>query len=303
MLKSSIVNRQSSIRQSMLEPISQYYYSHRLKLHFWDWMDNGKPNLILVHGSRDHARSWDLIARAFCDDFRVVAPDLRGHGDSSWATGAMYSIPEFVLDLSALADILGRFPVFLIGHSLGGAVVQLYSGIYPDRVKKLVSIEGFGPPPEKLVPRPAPERLRKWIENMRDYENRQHRRYPSLEAAVARMKEANSYLSDSMARHLTLFGSNWNPDGTLTWKFDNYVRAISPYGFNLEDAQEIWRQISCPALLIRGLESWAADPEKDGRIKAIPRFRLINVPAAGHWVHHDQPSVFIEETRKFFEED
>ena len=65
----------------MLEPISQYYYSHRLKLHFWDWMDNGKPNLILVHGSRDHARSWDLVAQAFCDNFRVVAPDLRGHGD------------------------------------------------------------------------------------------------------------------------------------------------------------------------------------------------------------------------------
>jgi pimeloyl-ACP methyl ester carboxylesterase len=117
------------------------------------------------------------------------------------------------------------------------------------------------------------------------------------------MKEANSYLSDSMARHLTLFGSNWNPDGTLTWKFDNYVRAISPYGFNMEDALEIWRQISCPALLFRGLDSWAADPEKDGRLQAIPRFRLINVPAAGHWVHHDQPSVFIEETRRFFAED
>ena len=282
------------------EPIPQYYYSHRLKLHFWDWGDNGRPNLVLVHGSRDHARSWDRVAAAFCRDFRVVAPDLRGHGDSNWAPGAMYSIPEYVLDLSALADIVGRFPVYLIGHSLGGAVVLQYAGVYPDRVRKLVCIEGFGPPPEKLVPSPAHQRLRKWIEDMRAFERREPRRYGSLGAAVARMQEANPYVPEDMARHLTLYGSNWNPDGTLTWKFDNYVRAFSPYGFNMGDAQEIWRQITCPALLLRGLESWAVDPERDGRIRAIPNYTLINVPRAGHWVHHDQPELFIEETRKFF---
>src|SRR5438093_3551650 len=286
-----------------MEPISQYYYSHRLKLHCWDWGDNGKPNLSLVHGSRDHARSWDRIAQAFCRDFRVVAPDLRGHGDSGWAPGAIYSIPEFVLDLSALADILGRPPVNLVGHSLGGAIVLVYAGIYPERVVRLVSIEGFGPPPEKLVPRPAPERLRKWIENIRQFETRATRRYPNLQAAVARMKEANPYLTDEMARHLTLFGSNWNPDGTLIWKFDNYVRAISPYGFNMEDAQELWRQIFCPPLLCRGLDGWTDDPEKEGNIRAIARYKLINVPKAGHWVHHDRPDLFIEETRRFFSED
>jgi pimeloyl-ACP methyl ester carboxylesterase len=282
-----------------MEPISEYYYSHRLKLHFWDWRGTDKPNLVLVHGSRDHARNWDLVAQALCKDFRIVAPDLRGHGDSSWAPGAMYSIPEYVLDISALIDIIGKHPVYLIGHSLGGAVVMQYAGTYPDRVHKLISIEGFGPAPEKLVPRPAHERLRLWIENMRDYETRTPHHYPGLDDAVARMKEANPHLSDDMARHLTLFGANWNPDASLVWKFDNYVRAFSPYGFNMEDAQEIWRQITCPVLLFRGLDSWTVDPEKDGRIRAIPDYRLINVPDAGHWVHHDQPEIFIEESRKF----
>lgn len=286
-----------------MEPISQYYYSHRLKLHFWDWGSNGKPNLILVHGSRDHARSWDRIAEALTDSFRVVAPDLRGHGDSSWAPGAMYSMPEYCLDLSALVDIVGKLPIYLVGHSLGGAATLLYAGAFPNRVKKLVCIEGFGPPPDKMIARPAHERLSKWIEDMREYERRETRRYTSLEAAEARMKEANPYLSDVMARHLTLFGSNWNPDGSLIWKFDNYVRAFSPYGFNMGDAQEIWRQITCPALLFRGTESWTVDPEKDGRIQAIAHYRLINVPDAGHWVHHDQPRIFIEETRKFLLED
>ncbi len=285
-----------------MEPISQFYYSHRLKLHFWDWGDNGKPNLLLVHGSRDHARSWDFIASAFCDDYRVIAPDLRGHGDSDWAAGAMYSIPEYVLDISALIDIVGRAPVYLIGHSLGGAIVLQYAGVYPDRVKKVVSIEGYGPAPDRLVPRPAHERLREWIENMREFEKKSPRRYTGLAAAAKRMLEANPHLSEALVRHLTLLGSNWNPDGTLVWKFDNYVRAFSPYGFNMEDAQEIWRQITCPVLLFRGLESWAVDPEKDGRIHAIPDYRLVNVANAGHWVHHDQPAVFIQQTRKFLQD-
>ncbi len=282
-----------------MEPISQYYYSHRLKLHFWDWGDNGKPNLLLVHGGRDHARSWDRVAEEFSSDFRIIAPDLRGHGDSSWATGAMYSVPEYVVDLSALIDIVGRSPVYLVGHSLGGSVVLMYTGVYPDRVKKLVSIEGYGPPSEKLVPRDIPERLRKWIENVRECETRSSKRYPNLEAAVTRMKGANSHLTDTVARHLTLLGSNWNPDGTLQWKFDNYIRAFPPFGFNLELARELWGRIECPTLLVRGEESWVPTPESSPGVDAIRDRTCLNVPNAGHWVHHDQAEIFIRETKKF----
>jgi pimeloyl-ACP methyl ester carboxylesterase len=283
------------------EPISQFFYSHRLKLHFWDWGDNGKPNLILVHGGMDHARSWDRIADAFLDDFRVLAPDLRGHGDSSWAPGAMYNIAEYVLDLSALADIVGRFPTCFIGHSLGAAIVLQYAGIYPERAKRVVAIEGVAPPPGFSTPRPAHERMRDWIEAMRDCEKRAPHRYPSLEAAYERMHKANPYLSDEMARHLTLYGSNWNVDGTLAWKFDNFVRAFSPYIFKMDDAREIWNQIRCPVLLFRGLDSWTEDPNKEGHIRAIPDLRLINVAKAGHWVHHDQTALLIEETRRFLD--
>lgn len=282
------------------EPLSQYYYSHRLKLHFWDWGNKGKPNLILLHGGMDHARSWDRIAEAFVDDFRVLAPDLRGHGDSSWAYGGMYNIAEYVLDLSALVDIVNEFPIYFIGHSLGAAIVLQYAGVYPERAAKVVAIEGITPPPWIEAPIPAHRRLKDWIDAMRDMEKRVPRRYPNLEAACKRMQEVNPFLSPEMARHLTLFGSNWNPDGTLVWKFDNYVRAFPPYNINMDDAREIWNQITCPVLLFRGLDSWTEDPYKEGRIQAIKNHRLINVPKAGHWVHHDQPVIFIEETRKFF---
>ena len=286
-----------------MEPVSHYYYSHRLKLQFWDWGKNGNPTLILVHGGLDHARNWDWVARALREHFHVYAMDLRGHGNSAWAPGALYSIAEHVLDLSALADVIDDFPIYLVGHSLGGIITLLYSGIYPDRVRKTVAIEGLGPPPSQRVHKPAPERIRTWIENIRSAERREPHTYASIDAAVARMKEANPHLSDEVARHLTMHGTNWNSDGSLIWKFDNYARIFPPYGFELEDLRATLGEIACPVLLFWGMESWAADPESDGRAAVIKNHRLVKVPGAGHWVHHDRLDVFLDETLRFLTEE
>lgn len=290
----------------MLEPVSHYYYSHRLRLQFWDWGGEGKPALILVHGSLDHARNWDWVARGLINDYHVYALDLRGHGNSDWAPGATYGIGEHVLDLSALADIIQGFPIYLIGHSLGGVISLLYSGIYPDRVKKVVSIEGLGLPSTHRVHRPPAEKLRNWIEAVRKTEQRaphvSSKSYPNLQSAVNRMKEANPHLSDEQARHLTLHGTNWNADGSLIWKFDNYARLFAPYGHSLEDMREVHSHITCPALLFWGTESFAGNPEADNRAAAIRNHRFVKVENAGHWLHHDRLDVFLAETRKFFAE-
>jgi pimeloyl-ACP methyl ester carboxylesterase len=286
-----------------LEPISHYFYSHRLKLQFWDWGTAGKPTLLLVHGGLDHARNWDWVARALRADFHVYALDLRGHGNSAQAPGALYSIAEHVLDLSALADIIDDFPLYIIGHSLGGIITLHYAGIFPERVKKAVVIEGLGPPPNHRIHKPAPERYREWIEGVRKTEKRDPHSYPDLQSAVARMKEANPHLSDEVAQHLTLHGTNWNSDGSLVWKFDNFARGFPPYGTNIEDARQIFSQITCPVLLFWGMESWAADPSSDGRANVIQNHRLVKVANAGHWVHHDQLDLFLAETKQFLAEE
>ena len=285
-----------------LEPVSHFFYSDRLKLQFWDWGTNGKPALILVHGGLDHARSWDWVARALRDDYHVYALDLRGHGNSAWAPGALYSVAEHVLDLSALAEIVNAFPITIIGHSLGGVISLLYAGIYPGRVKKVVAIEGLGPPPNHRVHKPASERYREWIEGVRKMEHRTPHSYPDIATAVARMKEANPFLSDEVAEHLTLHGTNWNADGSIIWKFDNYARVFAPYGMNIDDAKEVLSRITCPALLFWGRQSWAQDPEIDGRASVIKNHRLVKVDKAGHWVHHDQLELFLGETKKFLSE-
>jgi pimeloyl-ACP methyl ester carboxylesterase len=195
--------------------------------------------------------------------------------------------------LAQLLDQLAVFPVLLIGHSLGGGIVLQYSGVYAERVDKVVAIEGLGPTPASLMPRPPHRRMQAWIDEMRAFAGRQTHRYASLADAVQRMCEANPRLTARMAAHLTLHGTKRLEDGTYTWKFDNYVRASSPYDFNMDDARALWQRITCPTLLIRGADSRATDPERDGRGSAFRHRQVVTIDNAAHWVHHDQLEAFL----------
>jgi len=280
-------------------PTSHYYYSQRLKLHYADWANAGAPLLLLVHGGRDHCRNWDWVAEQLRDEYHVVAPDLRGHGDSQWAIGGSYSLVDYILDIAQLLDQLDRFPVAIIGHSLGGAISLQYTGVYPERVRKVVAIEGLGPPPRLIRDIPAQERMDHWIKEMQALARRHPRRYTSLDEAVQRMQETNPRLTPEQARHLTMHGCYRDEDGTFLWKFDNYVRAASPYLFNMRDARALWGRIKVPVLLLRGTESWAEDPVQDGRAAAFADYEFHNIEGAGHWVHHDRLEKFLELARNF----
>ena len=285
--------------EAILGPTSHYFYSQRLKLHYVDWGNPEKPLLLLVHGGRDHCRNWDWVAQSLRREYHIIAPDLRGHGDSQWAIGGAYSMIDYTLDVAQLLDAVGEFPVTVIGHSLGGSIALQYTGVYPDRVKKLVAIEGLGPPPGMIQPKPPHQRMHDWVSEMQALAQRHPHRYKSLDEAVARMRDANPRLTPDQARHLTIHGSYRDEDGTYLWKFDNYVRAASPYLFNFQDASAIWSQITCPVLLLRGTESWASDPEKDGRATAFRDYTFHNIEGAGHWVHHDQLEEFLRLVRQF----
>lgn len=285
----------------VLGPTSHYFYSQRLKLHYVDWGNADKPPLLLLHGGRDHCRSWDWVAADLRSAFHIIAPDLRGHGDSAWAVGSTYSMIDYVLDVAALLKTLDLFPITIIAHSLGASIALQYSGIYPDRVARLVAIEGLGPPPGITKPASAVARMLQWVREMQALARRHPKPYATLEEAVSRMREANPHLTAEQAWHLTVYGVIRHEDGTYAWKFDNFVRAVSPYLFNLEEAREIWGQITCPVLLVRGTESWAPDPEADGRAKAFRHAQTMTVEGAGHWVHHDQLGVFLKGVRRFLD--
>ena len=200
---------------------------------------------------------------------------------------------------STLVDVLGGGPVHLIGHSLGGILTLMYAGLFPDCAGKVIAIEGLGLPASHRIHKPAPDRMRSWMDSVRKMEQRQPHSYANIEAAAARMKEANPRLSGEVARHLTVHGTNWNADGTLSWKFDNYVRCLAPYGHNMDEQRAIYAEIACPVLLVWGRESWMPDPETEDRALAIRNRRVLKVDGAGHWVHHDRLELFLEESTRF----
>ncbi len=286
----------------MQGPTSHIYFSQRLRLHYVDWGNPEAPPLLLIHGGRDHCRNWDWVAQELRKDYHIIAPDLRGHGDSQWMIGGSYNQIDYVYDIAQLVHQTATTPLTIIGHSLGGSISALYSGLYPENVHKLVSIEGMGPPPSmiaNLLDQPMDKRIRSWISDLRTISGRIPRRYASLEEALQRMQTENSHLNEDRARHLTIHGINQNEDGTYSWKFDNYVRAFPPIGVPMEDSYKIWSNITCPTLLFRGTESWASDPSEDGRSDHFQSVEVVNVEQAGHWVHHDQLDEFLAHTKRF----
>lgn len=283
-------------------PTSRIFFSQRLRLHYVDWGNVGAPPLILLHGGRDHCRNWDWVAQRLRKDWHIIAPDLRGHGDSEWSKSANYGTAGYVYDLAQLIHQLKLAPVTIVSHSLGGSITTRYAGVYPETVKRLVAIEGLGRSPKTFAEqakRGIGDRMRDWITDQRAVSGRSPRRYATIEDAWKRMQEENKHLSPEQARHLTVHGVNQNEDGTFSWKFDNYIRVNQPYDLPQPDVEALWQRITCPSLLIYGAESWASDPREDGRARHFQNATIVKVAGAGHWVHHDKLDTFMAMVEPF----
>lgn len=283
-------------------PVSHFYVSQRHRLHYLDWGNPDAPPLILLHGVRDHAANWDWLAERLRTDWHIIAPDLRGHGDSQASIDGTYRIEGYVYDLAELIRHLAPAPVRVVAHSLGGRIALRTAGIFPDSMQRLAVIEGLGPPPDILATQantPAAIRMRDWATAYRDAAGRPPRRYRSLDEAAARMQEQNPRLPPDKIRHLTLRGMRQTDDGSFVWKFDPLLRVPPPFDMTLADIEQIWANIACPTLLIHGADSFLPDPHSSGRERQFPRARFVTVEGAGHWVHHDQLDTVVALLRGF----
>ena len=276
-------------------PSSHVYFSQRLRLHYVDWGNEEAPPLLLIHGGRDHCRNWDWVASELRSDYHIIAPDLRGHGDSQWLVGGNYLHIDYVYDIAQLVQQKNLAPMTVMGHSLGGSIALLYAGLYPETVTKLISIEGMGAPPRWSSmdhEGSVDNRLQHWVKSMRQLSGRVPRKYDTLEDAFHRMQTENPHLTADQARHLTIHGSNQNEDGTYSWKFDNYVRTFAPIGLSHQEIQNLYSRITAPTLLVYGKESWASNPQDDGRADVFQQVSVAGIDNAGHWSHHDQFETF-----------
>src|SRR6185503_17953847 len=247
----------------MFAPESRFFQSQGLRLHYSDWGNADAPLLLLVHGGRDHCRSWDLIARSLQPHFHVLAPDLRVHGDSDWTKGGSYALTEYVYDLSRLVRSTAADKVTMVGHSMGGMVSLIYAGTFPGQVAALVVLDGVTVLPNAKRA-PAHERIAKYVGQLDKLGEREPRRYRTFEEAAAQMRATNPRLAPELAQHLAAFGARRNSDGTYSWKFDPYQRSMAPHRLSGDDHVSLWSRITCPTLLLHAEESFLASPETAG---------------------------------------
>ena len=176
-------------------PASHSYVSQRLRLHYVDWGNEAAPPLLLVHGNRDHCRNWDWVAEALRDRYHILAPDLRGHGDSQWMVGGNYGLVDYVYDIAQLIHQRGLAPLTIIGHSLGGHISMQYAGVYPENVQQAGLDRGLRPAAGDARSGARARRRRSACgagsTSCASSPAAQPRRYASIDEATARMREAN----------------------------------------------------------------------------------------------------------------
>jgi len=287
------------------EPASRFVTIDGRRLHVVTRGDPSAPAIILVHGMRDHARSWDWIAEALARQFHVVAPDLRGHGDSDHAGSCGYAMAAFVLDLACLADAMNLTQFGLVGHSLGGAIALRFASAFPERISALCAIEAIELPivrDQRIAPQVFPRRLRKWVDEERARSKRLPKSYESLADAEQRMAQEHPWLDSETVKHLVIHGLRAFPGGRWQWKHDNAARLRAPEDAEGRDLDEMLAAIACPTLLAYGDASFIALPPRE-RLDKIRNHRLALFPGVSHWLHHEARSEFLRALTNFLDEE
>ena len=262
-----------------------------LRYHVRTWGDAHAPKMFLLHGWMDVSASFQFLVDSFEREWHVIAPDWRGFGLTEWAREG-YWFPDYYADLDAL---LQRYqpdtPVFLVGHSMGGNIAGTYAGLRPERIAKLVTLEGLGL--ARNSPDAAPKRLAQWLDAQ--LEPPRFNTYATFDELAARLKRNNPRLTDDKADFLAQHWGRETESGRVELRSDPRHKAANPYLYRIEEAIACWRRITAPVLLVNGKDShipaWLKDhpDELAERKAAFANLREEELEDCGHMMHHDQP--------------
>lgn len=266
-------------------------------MHIRHWGAEGAPKLFMLHGWMDVSASFQFVVDCLRQERHIIAPDWRGFGLSA-ATGAdTYWFPDYLADLDAiLRHYVPTGAVDLLGHSMGGNIACLYAGVRPERVARLVNLEGFGLPETR--PEQAPRHYARWLDELRLPPFL--RTYSSCAEVAARLQKNNRRLTDERADFLSRHWAAEQPDGSWRILGDPAHKTANPVLYRAEEALACWKRIAAPVLWVEAADTdvwkWLGAKEKmreeiDRRIACIPTVRKELLPNAGHMLHHDQPEM------------
>ena len=277
-------------------PVDGFMTVNGLRLHYLDWGNEGALAVVMLHGLRGYAHTWDPVAEPLHRFFRILALDQRGRGESDWSAPADYRIEQYVSDLESFVDQLELPRFVLIGHSMGGANSIVYAARHPDRVVAAV-IEDMGPGASatsagsgriKAELRNVPEAFASWGEAEAYW--RKQRPTASIDAIQSRMAHT---LKEQ-------------PGDGVVWKYD--LQGIRQARLDSDPSRQVdlWpyvERISCPTLVLRGEHSdFLGRATAEDMRRRNPNIRWAEIASASHYVHDDNLDAFNEQVRRFLQD-
>jgi len=277
----------------------------------WGTPRPGQLPLFMVHGWMDVSASFQFVVDAMKEDRHIIAPDWRGFGLTDVGEVDSFWYPDYLADLDALIDhFQPEGQIDLLGHSMGGTIVSMYSGVRPERIRKLINLEGFGMAASR--PTQAPGRYAKWLNQIKSLRNGGIglRSYPDAEAVADRLIRTNPRLSSDKAQWLAQYWAKENADGLLDILGHPAHKIVNPYLFRVDEMLAIYRNISAPVLNVEArqndLEKWWEGKysldEFHERLQSIADLRSVTIADAGHMVHHDQPLALAQHIEAFLQQ-
>jgi pimeloyl-ACP methyl ester carboxylesterase len=289
---------------------SEFVPIRNLRYHVRVWGEPavGKTPLVMVHGWMDVGASWQFVVDALKEDHFVIAPDWRGYGLTEAPPADNYWFPDYLADLDFLLDHYSpSAAVNLVGHSMGGNIAMLYSGSRPQRVRRLVNLEGFGMAATR--PSQAPKRYAKWMDELKAFHRGELslKGYDSADGVARRLMKTNQRLSQDKADWLARHWARQDADGQWRILGDAAHKITNASLFRVDEVLEIYKNISAPTLSVESsdnsLEKWWQGKftlsEYHERLRSVPAVERAQVADAGHMLHHDQPEKLAELIEKF----
>ena len=269
---------------------SEYIPVRELKYHVRIWGDESHPKLFMVHGWMDVSASFQFLVDALQRDWCVIAPDWRGYGLTYKSHVDNYWFPDYLADLDViLRHYSANAPVDLVGHSLGGNVACLYAGIRPERIRRLVNLEGFGMRSTQAAE--APARYRLFMDQIANQPTLKP--YTDFSALAERLQKTNPRLTPERAAFLA---QHWGHEvnGQVELLADPAHKIVNATLYRVAEAHACWEAITAPVLCVSANQSemltkWITAAEYHERLTHFKNVKEAAIDDAGHMLQHDQP--------------
>jgi len=292
------------ISHSEFVPIRNLRYHVRV----WGEPSPDKTPLVIVHGWMDVAASYQFVVDALSHDHYVIAPDWRGYGQTPSGGVDNFWFPDYLADLDFLLDHYApQTQVNLVGHSMGGNVAMLYAGVRPQRIRRLVNLEGFGMP--ATTPDEAPGRYAHWMDDLKKLHRGEMalKAYDTVDGVARRLMKTNPRLGADKANWLAQHWARQDAQGKWAILGDPAHKVSHAQLYRLEEVQAIYARISMPVLMVEASSDsmgqwWKGKftlAEHHERLQVVPQLEIVRVEDAGHMLHHDQPERLAELIERF----